>query len=191
MGARPSLEEQLEDSIYDLRSFIRQVDRNKEKSIQRQKTAIKKIRKSIKGGDYHTAGIYATTAIDERKNCMRLTKTVVQLEKLVNHIEYNVSMTNVSANLAYTTGLLNQITEMVGLTRNSTNFDRTVDDINVRIKYFEDIMDNSSVMTQKNDEDMETSQEAKDLLNQLILEEGGVGIDDLPNLEELRESVNI
>lgn len=170
MGARQSLQDQIQDNIINIEMGISNLENQKKKALKRYEQSLKKARKYVREGDMQAATLHTNAATNDRNAYLNTMQTVNKMIQLVQHIQNSVYVGEISKEMSESVSLLSKLSDTLQVSTNTTNIDKTLDDINVKLKYFSETMDLSDAANKTNGVVSESKASAE-LLEKLIAEE--------------------
>lgn len=181
MGIIQSTEDKIQDSIINIEMGIANLEVSKEHALKRYNKQTKQVRKCVKAGDMDAATVFANSASIERNTYLNMLETITNMHQVINNVQTSVNMGLISKELSTSIGLLDNLASSMRVVDNTSAMKSTLEDINVKMKYFMDSVNMSNVGTNRT---VVESNGGAEILEKIVAEE-------MFNREETEVDINI
>ncbi|XP_014676139.1 PREDICTED: charged multivesicular body protein 1a-like [Priapulus caudatus] len=146
MGAMPSIE----DTIFQLRFTVKQLERLSRKAEKDQKAQTNKIKKSLQQGNVEGAKIYAENAIRKKNESLNYLRMAARVDGVSSKVQSAATMKQVAKNMEGVTKALDKAMKSMDLEKVSKvmeKFEGTFEDLDVRTSVMEDSMSTATTLS--------------------------------------------
>lgn len=133
MGSRQSVEEQIDDLIWDIEDKVKDIEAQARKSKNNHRTYLKKAKKAIKEGEIKDATVLVKHSIQENRFSLRMHDMALTMTSMISNLKQAQIMGDFSKTLADLSSVFSNMVTNTDVIERMDNIENDVGDVMMQI----------------------------------------------------------